>query len=558
MLAILISSTLSLYLFISFGTVVEKITKIKIQFTDRIFIGLAVTNTFVSFLSLFFPISGSVLLIFLVFGSIILYFSKERLKSPTNGPVHKIFVIILAAPIILIALIFSLNPPLAYDSGLYHIQSIKWIEEYSAVPGLAHIHGRIGFNPNVFTVFALTSLMNIFNQEIFSVNFTIYSVLVLHYISKIREILKQEGFTNLFLLNLIVFVAILDQITDVSSPTPDLISIVFPLYILTNLPRNTSINADLNLKDYIPTIILSTYTISVKLATIPLFLLVLILIVNFRKERGKLFWISSSVTLILLPWLIRNLILTGYLIYPFPSLDLFNFDWKLPIGEVISEKSAITGWARNPGEGYYEASQMNLQEWFPIWWKKITTFYRFLFSAAICFPLFAFILNFFKKIKLDFQTSVILFVSWVGVMFWICIAPDLRFGRAFLTIAAISPLFYLNFKIDFLWIRVPKYLSKGIVVLFLILTFSLLMKGKVYARSKRFIAENYTLLLLPRKIEVPQNLEFKIIKIKHLEFFIPVEGDRCFDHKIPCMPYTDYSFTLRGFTLQSGFKSVRN
>lgn len=129
-----------------------------------------------------------------------------------------------------------------------------------------------------------------------------------------------------------------------------------------------------------------------------------------------------------------------------------------------------------------------------------------------------------------------------------------------IVIATVSPLFYLNFKIGFHWIRISKSLSKIIRIFFLIVILGFLIKGKVYSRSKRFIQENFSLLILPKKIEVPQNLDFKRIKIRDsdLDIFVPTEGDQCFDHKIPCMPYMEYTFTPRGPTLQSGFKSIQN
>ncbi|OCC28674.1 putative membrane protein [Leptospira interrogans serovar Canicola] len=188
----------------SFGILAEKILKVKFQFTDRVLVGLSVTNTLVSLVSLFLPITILVLFIFLSFCFVFLYFERKNLKLLTFGLIHKNIIVIITFPFLLSALVFSLNPPFAYDSGLYHIQSIKWIQEYSVVPGLANLHGRFGFNPNIFTIFALTSLKEIFKQEIFSVNFVIYSILVLHSINRIYKILKQEGFTNSFLLHSIV------------------------------------------------------------------------------------------------------------------------------------------------------------------------------------------------------------------------------------------------------------------------------------------------------------------------------------------------------------------
>ncbi|WP_017850463.1 LIC_10190 family membrane protein [Leptospira interrogans serovar Szwajizak] len=559
MLAILISAILSLYIFISFGILAEKILKVKFQFTDRVLVGLSVTNTLVSLVSLFLPITISVLFIFLLFCFVFLYFERKNLKLLTFGLIHKNIVVIITFPFLLSALVFSLNPPFAYDSGLYHIQSIKWIQEYSVVPGLANLHGRFGFNPNIFTIFALTSLKEIFKQEIFSVNFVIYSILVLHSINRIYKIFKQEGFTNFFLLHSIVLFLILDQFMSLSSPTPDLISIVLPLYILTNLPKNENdIHSKLNLENYFSSIILSVYTISVKLATIPLCILILLLIIRYKFDGKKLLIVISITFLILLPWLIRNVILSGYLIYPFSAIDIFNFDWKVPLNAVVSEKLSITGWARNPGEGYKEAAQMKFWEWFPIWWNTISKLNRLFIVISFLSPIFIFIYSLFKKIKIDFQTFAILFTSWTGMIFWILLAPDIRFGKAFLSVSAISPLLYFNFRINFFPIKISKT-SKQIILVFIFIIISVfLINRRTYNRCKNFIRENSVFFVRPKKIEIPQNLEFKKIQMNNLEVFIPAEGDRCYDHEIPCMPYKNYSLILRGKTLQSGFKYIQN
>ncbi|WP_061269874.1 LIC_10190 family membrane protein [Leptospira interrogans] len=559
MLAILISAILSLYIFISFGILAEKILKVKFQFTDRVLVGLSVTNTLVSLVSLFLPITILVLFIFLSFCFVFLYFERKNLKLLTFGLIHKNIIIIITFPFLLSALVFSLNPPFAYDSGLYHIQSIKWIQEYSVVPGLANLHGRFGFNPNIFTIFALTSLKEIFKQEIFSVNFVIYSILVLHSINRIYKILKQEGFTNSFLLHSIVLFLILEQFMSLSSPTPDLISIVLPLYILTNLPKNENgIHSKLNLENYFSSIILSVYTISVKLSTIPLCILILLLIIRYKFDGKKLLIVISIIFLILLPWLIRNVILSGYLIYPFSAIDIFNFDWKVPLNAVVSEKLSITGWARNPGEGYKEAAQMKFWEWFPIWWNTISKLNRLFIVISFLSPIFIFIYSLFKKIKIDFQTFAILFTSWIGVIFWILLAPDIRFGKAFLGVSAISPLLYFNFKINFFPIKISKT-SKQIILVFIFIIVSVfLINRRTYNRCKNFIRENSAFFVRPKKIKIPQNLEFKKIQMNDLEVFIPAEGDRCYDYEIPCMPYKNYSLILRGKTLQSGFKYIQN
>ncbi len=43
------------------------------------------------------------------------------------------------------------------DTSSYHIQMVKWIQEFGSVPGIANLHLRFGFNSSWFTSIALFS-----------------------------------------------------------------------------------------------------------------------------------------------------------------------------------------------------------------------------------------------------------------------------------------------------------------------------------------------------------------------------------------------------------------
>ncbi|MDE7187935.1 MAG: hypothetical protein K2O13_10570, partial [Lachnospiraceae bacterium] len=45
-----------------------------------------------------------------------------------------------------------------YDTGLYHAQSIRWLEEYGAVKGLGNLHCRLAYNSSSFALSALYSM----------------------------------------------------------------------------------------------------------------------------------------------------------------------------------------------------------------------------------------------------------------------------------------------------------------------------------------------------------------------------------------------------------------
>jgi L-asparaginase II len=60
----------------------------------------------------------------------------------------------------------------------------------------------------------------------------------------------------------------------------------------------------------------------------------------------KFYILLALSAFILLPWLIRNIILSGYLIFPFEKIDIFAFDWKIPLHRVEGISKGILGFAR--------------------------------------------------------------------------------------------------------------------------------------------------------------------------------------------------------------------
>ena len=53
-----------------------------------------------------------------------------------------------------------------YDTGLYHAQSIRWIEEIGVVPGLGNLHNRLAYNSAAFSLTALFSVPFVAGQSL--------------------------------------------------------------------------------------------------------------------------------------------------------------------------------------------------------------------------------------------------------------------------------------------------------------------------------------------------------------------------------------------------------
>lgn len=64
---------------------------------------------------------------------------------------------VLGGLLLLCALVVGTMPSPNIDTGVYHAQSLHWLEEVGVVPGLANIDIHIGFNSAWFVPEALFS-----------------------------------------------------------------------------------------------------------------------------------------------------------------------------------------------------------------------------------------------------------------------------------------------------------------------------------------------------------------------------------------------------------------
>lgn len=147
---------------------------------------------------------------------------------------------------------------------------------------------------------------------------------------------------------------------------------------------------------------------------------------------------------IVLSQLIRNIFISGTLIYPISLLNLY-LPWSPSKQSIINISSQITGWARNPGKNFMKSLNQDLFEWFPIWYQKnignveVPLFF-------ILFILFIFNINKFKY--LSSKQMLLYFSVFISIIFSFFNAPDLRFmGIFFWILIALNLIIVLHEKI---------------------------------------------------------------------------------------------------------------
>ena len=120
-----------------------------------IFIGFLVLHTLLGYLSLFAPIGLIIHVIVLAASIASLFLNKNYFIKILPVVEHRIkplplYIVIPPVMFLFLILSYSLYSFNHYDTGLYYLQNIQWIEHYPVVKGLANLHGRFGFNSHFF------------------------------------------------------------------------------------------------------------------------------------------------------------------------------------------------------------------------------------------------------------------------------------------------------------------------------------------------------------------------------------------------------------------------
>jgi hypothetical protein len=337
--------------------------------------------------------------------------------------------------------------------------------------------------------------------------------------------------------------------TDV--PTTLIIWIIF-LIGLEKVERGQEKDFDLGL---LLILFLSLFTVTIKLSALPILLLpVYFSIRAWKGYRGKSALLASTLTVLsLAPWIARNIILSGYLVFPFPEIDLFHVAWKMPAAYVRSAGEWITSWARIPGRYPSEVLPMPYQAWVPIWFQSRDGYDRQLvyimsIGGTLLLMKTAVMALVKRTLTHELRYLPIYLTALIGLLFWFVQAPDFRFGYGFICILAglvVAPFGKWVLEHTGFFARPLVYL--GLIVLFLYQLTAIYKSGNIgLARDNTILPLDY------QEAEVVSN------SVGGFSVWVPVDSDRCWYTSLPCTPYPDPAVRMRTHNLSGGFYSTIN
>lgn len=412
------------------------------------------------------------------------------------------------------------------DSGLYHIQSVKWIQEYGTVKGLALIHTRFGFVSLWFYLIApFTDLLKVNNSYLLlnifliSVGFTTITFLVW------SLQLTATSISRLSLLLCLLFILTKKGILFfVFSPSPDL-----PLYFAIGLSLCLFIHyySKRNLSSYW----MAIFGFMIKPVIVPICIIFFIYFFHkYRDDYLKAFkLIFLYPLLVAIPFFTCRYINSGSLLFPSSTL---TFDVKHSVGKERAAEEALgtTNWARGWDWHYNKGSFF---QWLNEWRNGKLNYLRFDFKGL--FMLAGLISSIFLMFlyRINKELSICGLILFVGILFVLVKAPASRFMFGYL---------YTSLSLAFAWaasklvINIKNFgLSKKCIFgtaigVILFISFFTSFGERLINGTK----ESFTTYFFQTK-GLPSH-KTTILKADNFAYFKAEEGN-CWGHKLPTTPY---------------------
>lgn len=490
-------------------------------------LGVICVSVLVGWIHIFMPISPIISIMGLVLGVCFVFFFMTRglFKDMCNKTY--IFAFIIAFLFVMWAGCLSES---AYDTGLYHIQATKWVQESPLIFGLANIHTRFGFNNILYNFSAISEASHIVGIRSFITNeimtfFTLMGSLMVCFSLRFDSIYRCFVALGCVWL-LAVFPNLQGLYAEGYLGLVGFCIVAYLIYILESSPSHTQDS----LFAFFLLFILAFFSVYIKISAIMLIPCVLVLFFQYFKLSKHSFKIL--VFLLIVPfllgiiWGIKGICLSGAVAYPAGLFYFESLPWAVDNITRVGEVATIHNWAKVGGASNPK-ELLESGKWVGYWFSQyiMPLSYRIGLILSIIAICIGAVLAFTKKSV--FRIYIPLLVClFLGILFWFFSAPDPRFGWQyfvpFFGILLAMGLYHISHKI----------VLKSQNALFYC---ALLGIGAVYALGSNNEPFNLkTISGFKDTSKIPSIPLQKYTNHNNLSLFIPFEGeDRVYDAPLP-------------------------
>ena len=430
------------------------------------------------------------------------------------------------------------------DMDLYHGQSIRWIEEYGVVEGLGNLHSRFGYNSSLFALSALYSMKFLLGHSLHTVNGLIAFLLSVN-VLEIRRCFRRGKMllSDYARVGAAYYLTtIWDEVIAPSSDYAVMCTIFFVVIKWLARLEAEEEGKESNIAPYGLLCVLCAYTITLKLSAGLILIFILKPAYVLLKEKR---WKEIGIYLLLglltaVPWMVRTVLITGWLLYPFASLDLFSVDWKMMnLGEIRTDAAQIEIWAKGANDLGMDAP---FGLWFPNWFRnELSATEKLLVLADMVSCVVTVGIGVATIIRKQWQKLDMLLVLGTVMccyLFWQFSAPMMRYGYAHVLLLAALVCGFVLEKL--------KLARIGYVVLLL------------YGVYKLYVGYDYVLgcCQLPNYVwqETYGQYELESYDLDGVKIYYSPSGGWVGYDLFPAIPMPEYEIELRGDGLEDGFR----
>lgn len=447
-------------------------------------------------------------------------------------------VALYGVAVVMLASYMSARGIQVYDAGLYHIQNIEWIQQYSVVPGLGNLHSRFALNSMVFPLQAIFEFTA--NGQL---AYPLWGAVLIVVAGRLLFEIDRAGYDKQWgravFYSFLASIIIAMHSNHFGSPSTDVIGNLCVVYLAAFIvvhPRDYLAKGFESWVLVALLLLLPTF----KLSNSMMIVFLVPLLQQFNVQ--KILAISTLIILIISPFIIRNYFLSGYLLFPLASVDIFSPDWKIPKHTVEMTREVILSWAILPRVDAQVVQEMSIIKWMPQWFGSYSIIHRFLLLLNLISALIWLIAVLLRK-----QRALLLVhaATLLNVLFWFFSAPDMRLALGLLV---------FNAGLAFLYLRNLKVYSaislkfKHILVILPLLSWTYLNRFELVESIS-----DSRYLLTPISGFSPPELHKNNDPFIHYQ---PVDDDRCYDATLPCTPEKCDHLEMRGQTLGDGYRVV--
>ncbi|MDE7205902.1 MAG: hypothetical protein K2N90_01850, partial [Lachnospiraceae bacterium] len=363
-----------------------------------------------------------------------------------------------------------------------------------------------------------------------------------------------EGFKKRFALSDFARIGAFYYLTliyrDIVSPASDYCVMCVVFYIVIRWLSYLEAE-EKNIAPYGLLCVMGVFGVTLKLTAGVLLLLLLkpaYMLLKERRYREIVLYLLTGL-FVLTPWMLRTAFLSGYLLYPFPALDVLNVDWKIDATAAALDAAEIKTWGR--GLNNAALVELPVQEWFPHWFQTTlpATGKLLILADLVCIAILAvfairLIIKAVRKENMYKMANRVLVLAAVAVsyLFWQLSAPLLRYGYAYV-------LLLVTLTAGFVYQEIRK---NGRMMC----CAAMLLLG-----VKTISLANYMIDVADKPYYISQQnygvYDLDSFAAQGVTFYYPKSGDRVGYDNFPAVPGR-VEIVFRGAHIRDGFKPSDN